>query len=202
MKTLLFALCILCFALSTIQAQTTGMVCAMAFDDRDGSGSHDPGEPPITGGIGFSLQNEYAVTLETQLLEESEYAARGFVCFGGLEAGEYRIVMTSAQYQPTTATAFDAAVLPGEAPPRFDFGARPQNPGVVADAAGLDQLDEAQLRSLGGIGLALAGGLAVAFVLLLLGLLLYLGVFRRRSRRLATSDLPAPPDAAPKAEDS
>ena len=195
MKTVAIALFVFCLARMTGQAQATGMICAMAFDDRDRSGSHDLGEPPITGGIGYSLQNEFDVTLATRLLEESAEAARGFVCFGGLEAGEYKLVLTSAQYQPTTATTFSAAVVPGQAPARFDFGASPLYSARQTRDAGLQQLSEAQLRSLQGIGIGLLGALLTACVTLFLGLLIYVGVFRRRLRRARAADSAAAPPA-------
>ena len=202
-KTLLL-ICLVLLASSIVCAQDTGQICIQSFEDRDGSGTRDDNEPPISNGISASLLSALSVTIDTQLLENSVSAARGLACFDNLPAGDYVVVLTSAQYLATTASSFSALVVPGTAPVLYDFGLVPIQIEPVISSGAEGPFSEAETRALQGIAIALVGSAIVAGVVFLMGLSLYLGVFRRRLRRMRQTQKehvprPAPQPLAPAA---
>ncbi len=184
-------------------AQDTGQICIQSYADADGSGSRDDDEPAISQGVAANLMSALGVTIDTQLLENSISAAIGLTCFEHLPAGDYVVVLTSVQYEATTAPSFNALVVPGTAPVLYEFGLAPirNERDISIDAEG--RLSEAENRALQAMALALAGSGLVAGIVFLLGLLLYMGVFRRRLRKARQSRLApvhgSPPQAAPSA---
>jgi hypothetical protein len=56
-------------------AQTGGQFCVRAFEDRNGSGARDGGEPLLTRGLAVNLLNAEGVTVASGLLESSPTAA-------------------------------------------------------------------------------------------------------------------------------
>ena len=184
-------------------AQDTGQICVSTFEDRNGNGSPEVDEPPVTQGIGLHLLNALGVTIKSTLLETSENASRGLACFDDLPAGDYSITLTSSQYQAATASSFDAAVLPGRAPAVFDFGVSPIPVELQAPAQAPLVLDEKQRFALQGIGIGLIVSAILAAVMLLTGLLVYLRNRRRsrneRVRNMEPQPLPPQPEGAPPA---
>lgn len=120
---LLLSLFIWGFALSFAQSGNA-QICVRSYDDRNSNGQFDPGEPLITRGIGLSLSNVAGVIVETALLESSPQAAQGIVCFQRLEAGQYTVDVSSADYQPTGAQAFVVVVSDTSLPQVEDYGAQ------------------------------------------------------------------------------
>ena len=179
----LLLICPLLLASWPARAQDTGQICVQVFEDRDADGLRAADEGAIAQGIGASLRNAAGVTIDSELLEGSPFARDGLICFNHLLAGDYSLMLTSAEYAATTAATFAAAVNPGAAPAVVEFGARPLRaapasgaggPGFAIDPAALD----AMLRGL-------AGSLVAVVVMSVTGLLIYLSVFRRRLQRAA-----------------
>ena len=179
-------LCLLITALSL--AQDTGQVCVQSYEDRNADGFRAADERAIARGIGASLQNAAGVTIATSLLEDSPFAARGLLCFELLPAGDYRINLTSAEYAGVAETTFAATVNPGAAPALVEFGALPldgassrENAGIAVNAAAVEAAAK-----------ALLGSMVAGAVMSVIGLLVYLLIFRRRVRRASLT-----PDAPP-----
>ncbi|MCY3780887.1 MAG: hypothetical protein OXG78_11305 [Chloroflexi bacterium] len=181
------------------QAQDTGQICLQAYADQNEDGLRTEAEAPIARGIAASLLDERGITIGAQLLEDSPYAADGLLCFDQLLAGRYRIIISSSEYSATTATTAEAAVSPGAAPARIDFGAKPLTVAVApAILTGLAALDADAVPTL----LVAVGAAVIAIIgLSLLGCLLVALILRGRNRAKtrqpagpATRNLqPAPP---------
>lgn len=196
------ALAVLALLCAPMSAQDTGQICLRAFDDLNQDGVQDPDEGPLVRGIAASLLNARGVTISSALLQDSPFAADGLLCFDQLLAGDYRVIISSSEYRATSASIADAAVQPGAAPPRIDFGAKSlavqQAPSMVS---GLAALDELAAQSLVAAAFAAA---AVITVMIVLGALAYVFVFRRRlrkaraARRASAASASRPP---PRAED-
>ncbi len=176
-RALLIWLILLLAAFAAV-AQDTGQICLQAYADADGDGVRSEIEAPIRRGVAASLLNDGWVTIASLLLED---APDGLVCFDGLLAGNYQVVISSSEYQATTATSVSASVQPGAAPARIDFGARRLVGEYIPDPVAIvGALDRAAQQTLIVAGLAAAG--AIVFMSLL-GALIYFMVIRRRWRR-------------------
>ena len=179
-------------------AQDSGQICLGAYADDNGNGRRDEIEAPITRGVAASLLNERGVTIASQLLVDSAYAADGLLCFDGLLAGDYQVVISSSQYQATTASSAGASVRPGTAPARIDFGARRLVGEYLPDPAAIvGALDRPAQQTLLVAGLAAAGAIVV---MSLLGVVVYVLVVRRRRRRAERSSTVPRADLPPSDE--
>jgi hypothetical protein len=74
-------LVVLLGTLRIVSAQSGGQICVRAFEDSNGSGSFDAGEPLLTGGISVSLLDQSGTTVASGLLDESPTAAQGVICY-------------------------------------------------------------------------------------------------------------------------
>ena len=190
-RLLLLLICLPILAASILQAQETGQICALSYDDRNGNGSRDANEPLITQGIGATLLNDKGVTVQSRLLEDSLFAASGLLCFDQLLSGDYVVVLTSAEYSATTETSFAASVNPGTAPVRLDFGARPLQVEVVSSNVQSGLFDMDTDRAL-GIALGIIGSLITVLIVSVIGVLIYVLTFRRRLRKASAARIPSP----------
>ena len=198
-RALLIALGLLLCA-SAALAQGTGQICLGAYADDNGNGHRDADEAPITRGVAASLLNERGVTIASLLLIDSAFADDGLLCFDGLPAGDYQVVISSSQYQATTASSARASVRPGAAPARIEFGARRLVGEYLPDPVAIvGALDSAAQQTLLGAGLAAAGAIVV---LSLLGVVAYVLVFRRRRRRRAQGSATDQPVGAPASDET
>jgi ABC-type Na+ efflux pump permease subunit len=154
-------------------AQTGGQFCVRAFEDRNGSGARDGGEPLLTRGLAVNLLNAEGVTVASGLLESSPTAAQGTLCFQFLPAGQYTMVVTSAELTATTGGDFTAVVSDGAQPVLFEFGA--QRPVIEPTMPAAAPQDSTQLQR---IGLSVGGALIAVIGMLVLGLLIYLVALR------------------------
>lgn len=195
----LLLLSLLLLVCASAFAQDTGQICIQSFEDRDGSGTRDDDEPAIAQGLAANLMSALGITIDTLLLENSISAASGLACFENLPAGDYVVVLTSAQYEATTAPSFNALVVPGAAPALYDFGLAPIRRERDNSIEAAPPLNEAETRALQAIAIALAGSGLVSGIVFLLGLSLYFGVFRRRLRKIRQSRLEYARRAAPSA---
>ena len=179
-------LCLPFFMTNMLVAQDTGQVCVQSFDDRDADGTRDADEQSITQGIGAGLNDAAGVTIASRLLDDSPFAARGLICFEQLLAGDYQITMTSAEFASTAASTFAASVNLGSAPALVEYGVRPLHGAVSGHGrSGISQ-DAAAAEAL---AIALFGSMIVGAAMSVIGLLIFLLIFRRRTLRAS----PAPP---------
>src|SRR5690349_845860 len=91
-------------------AQTGGRLWIRAFEDRNGNGTRDSGEPLLTRGISVDLLDANSVIIASALLDTSPNASQGLVGFQLLPPGQYSVIVTSADYTPTTVDTFTAEV--------------------------------------------------------------------------------------------
>jgi hypothetical protein len=171
------------FSLVTIvTAQDDGQFCLRAFEDRNANGLREPSvEPLLTRGLSANLLDSGGVVIKSQLMEESPNAAQGVLCFQFLAAGQYTMMVSSADFQATTPDSMTIAISSGAIPTVFEFGGQriisettgtpPANQGAL-DAETMALLERAVVAGLGT-------GLVVA-AMIILGALIYLVVYRRR----------------------
>ncbi|MCY4465786.1 MAG: hypothetical protein OXE46_09645 [Chloroflexi bacterium] len=114
---------LLCSA--ALNAQDLGQICLLAYADWDENGARDLDEPALNRGIGADLLNARGITIASELLVDSPFATDGLLCFNQLDAGDYRLRLTSAEYAATTNASRSATVLVGEPPPRIELGVLP-----------------------------------------------------------------------------
>lgn len=167
-----------------VTAQTGGQFCVRAFEDRNANGLKDDGEPLLTRGVSANLQNADGVVIASALLDDSPTAAQGVMCFQFLEAQEYTLSLTSADYTPTTAASFTEFINVGAIPMLVEYGAQRADFAVVPvdateqPAAEVDFLEEALPR----IVLSGLGALLVMAGMVVLGGFIYLVAFHRRGQ--------------------
>ena len=106
----------------TAYAQTGGQFCVQAFEDRNANGQQDAGEPVLTRGVSMNLLNEQGIIIQSAMLENSPRASFGEYCFQLLPAGQYSVVVTSADYRATTPDTIAAAISESGTPALAQFG--------------------------------------------------------------------------------
>jgi hypothetical protein len=153
-----------------------------AFEDRNANGSLDGGEPLLSRGISADLLNAENIIIASALLSSSPTAAQGVICFQFLAPGQYSMIITSADYAPTTPNTVTAAISEGTLPTVVEFGgqqialepaAAPEQPSALP--LNLD-LESGGLQR---IVLSLLAALVVVALMIILGSLIYL-IFVRR----------------------
>lgn len=185
--TTLITLALLCLMLPSVLAQEAGdgQICIRAFEDRNSNGIFDSNEPLITQGIGVNLLSALSVTIDAKLLEDSPNAGQGVICFQNLLAGDYGVLVTSADYSATTPTQFSALVVPQSVPTRFDFGGTVITTGANTSTTTTNTFtEEDQDRALQGILFGAIGAIVMVGVMVILGVFIYFAVFRRRMNRI------------------
>lgn len=172
----LLAAGLLLAAVAATHAQGDGQFCLRSFEDRNGNGVLDPGEPLLTAGVSAELHDAEGLVLASGLLDESPTAAQGMVCFQFLQSGEYTLLASSAMSTATGPVRFTQRVEAGGAPVLVDFGARFM-PAPTAVAPSRPARDLTQL--LPRLAVSLLGALLVSGVMLVLGALIWFLALRR-----------------------
>lgn len=172
-------------SLAAYAQQGEGQICIRAFEDRNSSGVFDANEPPITQGVGVNLMGATGVTIDSKLLADSPTAAQGVVCFQQLLIGDYTVVVTSADYAAVTPTSFNASVIPGSVPIRFDFGATLIGGDTSTTTASNPATEQAtQNQTMQGILFGVIGAAVVMGIMVIAGMFIYFAVFRSRMNRI------------------
>lgn len=182
---LLILLLIGCAYGTSLAQNDGGQFWVRLYEDLDGNGVYDAGEPLLTSGAAVSLLNSEGVVTASALLDESPNAARGLIGFQYLPPGEYTVVITSPDYAATTEQQFTRTIV-DTAPTVVEFGGR-----VMAAAAetarpargpfGLPIYlgDPAQVAR---VALSLFGAMLVIGLMTVFGLLIFSLTVRRRQR--------------------
>jgi hypothetical protein len=158
-----------------------GQFCVQAYEDRNGNGQLDPGEPPITRSIGANLIDANGVIIATGLLDTSPTAARGVICFLNLPVGQYTMMISSADFEPTGSDNMTVNISGQGLPTIFEYGAqRIDVEAFPAEGTGR-QVDQRQ--ALERILVAGLGGALTMVIVGFIGLVLYLLVLRQRTPR-------------------
>lgn len=178
-------------SLSSAQS-SSGQLCIRAFEDRNANGSQDANEPPIVRGVSATLANATGLIIDSALMENSSTASSGTLCFQRLEAGQYTMRVSSADYTPTTPTDFTAAVSDSGIPQVLSYGgqlipnAMPVTEGEISPEA---RLQSTLVRSV----FAGLGALLIMGAMTVLGALIYFFVLRNRQSPTATGVYQAVP---------
>jgi hypothetical protein len=183
----LMILMILFTPFSSVMAQSAdGEFCVRAFEDLNGNGVRDLNEPPLQRAVSANLLDANNIVVASALLDNSPQMARGLICFQFLSPGQYTIEVTSAEFTPTTSRSMTNVVRSGEVPFVMEFGAA--RPGVSAGAAVQGESPEVSVeQALPRIAVSLAGAAAAFLVMLIVGFLIYLVVYRPRLKRAMTT---------------
>jgi hypothetical protein len=187
--TMLGAVAVLLAATSLAGAQNDGRFCVEAFEDRDGSGTQETGEPLLTRGVSANLIDSTGVIIDTALLDNSPTAAQGLLCFGGLAAGQYTIEIISAEVVATTGNSLTLSITSGETPQVLSFGGRrttvstSEDGGIIGELTARYDRDALVQRAL----ISGAGAAAAMFVTAVIGLFIWTIALRGRGRRALPS---------------
>jgi hypothetical protein len=181
-------LAILCFVLAgSVHAQGGGQFCVRAFEDRNGNGTLDSNEPLLTSGVSGDLLNAENVIVASALLADSPTAAQGVICFQFLAPGQYSLIITSPEFNPTTPNTVTASISEGTLPTVVEFGgmrtaleptiSTGQSSGSIID--NLTGLVTQDRDTLARIVISLLGTLVIVAAMIVLGSLIYVVFFRR-----------------------
>lgn len=167
-------------------AQGSPLLWVRFYEDTNANAVLDTGEPLITRGVAVQLLNQDGVVVATALLDDVPTASQGLIGFQDIAPGDYMVLITSADYDPTGASEFERTIIAGGVPLLVEYGAKPV---IVENAAparrGLFGLpiylgDPEQVAR---VAVSLLIGLLVAMVMTALGILIYVFVLRRRHLR-------------------
>ncbi|MCE2489227.1 MAG: hypothetical protein J4G17_04540 [Anaerolineae bacterium] len=173
----LFAGLLLLTALSSLQAQNGGgQFCLRSFEDRNGNGNLDPGEPPLTAGVSAELRDADGLVVASGQLDNSPLAAQGVICFQFLQSGEYTLLVSDTLRQTGGGVIFTRRIEDGGAPLLVDYGARQQ---AVATAAAPTRGANNLTQLLPRVVFSLFGALLVMVAMLAVGALIWFFALRR-----------------------
>jgi len=193
MKRILFlAIVLMMIALPAFAQDSGGQFWVQAFEDRNGNGQHDPGEPFLTHGVSVDLLNADGVVMASGTLDDAPFANRGFIGFLYLAPGKYSAVVTSPDLTPTTPDHIDVTITQGAAPVTAMFGAKRAAAAETTSTGAPSSLLNSELARIALAGFGAAGAVGVMIVI---GLLIYLLGLRRRApvdvRRTTTGSMRA-----------
>ncbi len=157
--------------------ESGGQLWVNVFEDRNGNGQRDGGEPLVTRGVSVNLMNQEGVVIASALLDDSPNAARGLIGFQRLPPGTYTVVVTSPDLTPTTSDTFTETIEAGGLPTVLNFGGpRATAETTPAEVGGVDPERDQIAR----IAIAGLGALIVMGAMTVLGLIVYMILLRRR----------------------
>jgi|GEM_PF-930157 len=165
---------------SVVAAQSSsGQLCIRAFEDRNGNGEQDANEPPIIRGVAATLANATGVIIDTALMETSSSASSGTLCFQRLEAGQYTIRVSSADYVATTVSDFTAAVSDSGIPQVLSYGGQFIPVEMPVEESGISEEERLQITLVKAV-IAGIGALVVMGAMVVIGAIIYFAVIRNR----------------------
>lgn len=174
----IFILAALLGIFGTAAAQNGGQFCMKAFEDRNGNGTIDGGEPFITRGISVNLLDGQNITIASALIDQSPTAAQGVVCFQQLPAGQYTMTITSADFSATTPTTMTTSLADGALPVVMEFGGKRAaaltTPTPTGTSGAVDR------NELARIIISALGTLVVVAGMVVLGVIIYALALRQR----------------------
>jgi hypothetical protein len=167
------------------QETADGVFCVRSFEDTNGNGMMDVNEPILQGGVSANLMDANGVVVASALLDSSPQRTRGLICFQQLTPGQYTIEVFSGDLEATTSTTLTDVVVAGEVREPMDFGGTRLNTisNIATEVDPAVSVEEALPR----IALSLIGAAIAMLVMSVLGLLIYLTVYRPRLKRAAAS---------------
>lgn len=189
-------LVVLLVAGSVVLAQTGGQFCVRSFEDRNANGSIDADEPVLTRAVAVDLLNQYNIVIASALLDNSPNASDGIICFQQLPSGKYSVLITSAEYQPTTPSLVSRDITDSGFPTVVNFGGQQAlttvtAPPTQASPSWMDTLipdfsamnaDQQRMFIL-RLGLSLLCGVVAVVFMVLFGFIIYWVSMRQRQPR-------------------
>lgn len=160
------------------QEQGTGQFWVRAFEDRDGDGVRDTGEPLITRGLSVELRDASGTIIDSELLEQSANATQGLVGFQYLVPGQYTLIVAAPELTATTPLEFTTTIQDGALPTVVEFGGQRfvAQPTTGANALAATEIEERQ--EIARLAISGLGALVVVGVMTVIGMLLY-GILSR-----------------------
>lgn len=166
-------------AASGVAAQdSTGQFWVQAFEDRNGDGVHNAGEPFLTSGVTVDLLNADGVVMASGSLDNAPYAAQGFLGFLYLAPGTYTAVISSPDLTPTTSERVDVTISEEQDLVRVSYGA--QEPTLTETTTAATPFGSVR-GQVARVALAGFGALVVVGIMVMIGVLVYALVLRKRA---------------------
>lgn len=161
------------------QPQGGGQFWVQAFEDRNGNGTHDGGEPFLTSGVSVDLLNSDGVIMASGTLDDAPFASRGFIGFLYLEPGTYTAAISSPDLTATTPERVEVEVTDSDTPITVLYGAQR---GTLTEANAQTAAGGMVLNGeLARLALSGFGALVVVGIMVGIGVLVYVLVLRRRA---------------------
>lgn len=123
-----FVLALAALMLPAAAQDSGGQFWVQAFEDRNGDGVHDPGEPFLTSGVSVDLLNADGVVMASGTLDDAPFANRGFIGFLYLAPGNYTAVIRSPELTATTPDRVAVTITEGGTPITAMYGAERSAP--------------------------------------------------------------------------
>lgn len=165
-----------------------GQFWVQIYEDRNGNGVRDGGEPLLTRDVAVNLLDDEGVVIASALLDESPNATQGLIGFQYLTPGEYTVVITSPDYAATTEVSFTRTIETDTTPTVVEFGG--QRLDAVGNTAtnaphGLFGLPIflGERTQVARVALSLLGAIVVVGLMTALGLLVFSLTIRRRQHQ-------------------
>ncbi len=172
-------ICLLLFgvALPLFAQDSGGQLWVQSFEDRNGNGQRDAGEPFLTRGVSVDLLNASGVVMASGTLDGAPYANQGFVGFLYLDSGTYTVAIISPDLRANTPDRVEVTITAGAAPITVLYGAQ-----RVASVESLATSESSSLLNSELARVAFSGfaALIVIGVMAFLGVVIYTLVLRRR----------------------
>jgi hypothetical protein len=180
-------------------AQSGGQLWIRLYQDLDGNGQRDVGEPLLTRGMAVALSDSTGAIIATALLDESPNSAQGLIGFQNLPAGTYTATLSSADFAPSGEPSFTRAIAADGIPAVVEFGVGPivdtlPEPPAVRGLFGLP-IYLGERTQVARVALGILGASIVAAFMTALGVAAYWLVARRNrptTQVLATATAPLP----------
>jgi hypothetical protein len=160
--------------------QSGGQFCVHAFEDLNGNGQQDGGEPVLMRDISAQLMDSGGLVIDSAMIEKSPNVTRGFLCFQYLPEGQYTLTVSSAEFQPTTLATMVATIGATDVV-TLEFGGQRLAEAVETAASSDSTTDDNALIE--KMVVAALGTLAVVAAMAVLGGIVYLLVFHRRLQK-------------------
>lgn len=170
-----------------------GQFCVRAYEDLDGTGARDAGDPFIQSGVIVNLQDAAGIVIDSQRMEDSPSRGQGLICFRGLAAGQYSVFVTTSLYSATTPDNMTATLGGGQLPALLEFGGQriESEVAVTVTTTTTATDDSGAIRR---VLVAAAGALAAMLVIGLIGVIVFWLIVRPRTSPTNITP-PVDPDA-------
>ncbi len=173
----LIMLLVVTLALPLLAQDSRGQLWVQSFEDRNGNGQRDAGDPFLTHGVSVDLLNADGVIVASATLDGAPDASRsrGYVGFLYLDPGTYTAVITSPELTPTTPDRVPVTITEDELPVTVLYGAQRATVAAANGTAASPLNGELARVALSGFVTLIVVGIMTG-----IGIMIYLLVLRRR----------------------